>query len=158
MDLRSSLLQGSCSFEAVITADFGDKTYCFTMECQGEPNGDITFVIQEPEYIQGISGLLQGEGGNLTFGDTALAFPLEGDGVLSPCSGPWVLIRALQCGYIRSCSREDTYYRITVNDSYREDALMLDIWLNEENAPVRADIYEENRRIMALEVKNFQMK
>ena len=44
MALRSKLLQaGSCSFEAKITADYGDKLHTFSLECRGGNNGDLSF-------------------------------------------------------------------------------------------------------------------
>lgn len=157
MELRTSLLNSACRFEATITADFGDKTYTFTMECAADDQGNITFTVLAPESIAGISGTVQSQGGALTFDDTALAFPLEADGLLSPVSGPWVMIQALRSGYIRSCGQEEGLWRVTVDDSFQEDALTLDIWLDEEGLPVRADIYEENRRILAFEVKDFRI-
>lgn len=157
MELRTSLLNGKgCGFDADIRADFSDKTYEFSMNCQVDTHGDLFFTVQSPEYIQGITGVIQGQSGKLTFGDTALAFPLQGDGYLSPASGPWVMIRALRSGYVRSCATEGNLYRMTVDDSYNSDALMLDIWVDPQSGPVQVDIYEENRRIMTITVKNFQ--
>lgn len=159
MALRTSLLNGKgCSFEAQITADFSDKTYTFSVDCRTQTSGDMEFVVQEPAYIAGITGTVAQGSGKLTFDDTALAFPLQGDGVLSPVSGPWVMVKALRSGYVRHCSSEDGLFRMTVNDSFHEDALTLDIWIDGKNGPVRADIYEDNRRIMTITVENFQQK
>lgn len=159
MELRTSLLNGQgCQFETEITADFGDKAYSFSMDCQLDTDGNMFFSVQAPEYIAGISGGIQQNGGKLTFDDVALTFPLQGDGVLSPVSGPWIMVKALRSGYVRSCSTEQGLFRMTVDDSYEDDALTLDIWVDGGNGPVRADIYEENRRIMTIVVKNFQLK
>ena len=44
MALRSKLLQAEgCSFEADITADYGDKLQKFSMHCQSDKAGDLTF-------------------------------------------------------------------------------------------------------------------
>ena len=51
------------------------------------------------------------------------------------------------------CREEDALH-MTVDDSYAEDALRLDIWLR-ANVPVQADISHNGRRILSLEVKNF---
>lgn len=156
MALRTSLLNAAqCDFETQITADFGSGTYSFTMECQADGEGSVRFTVLEPETIGGISGTVDARGGALSFDDTALAFPLLADGLLSPVSGPWILMRALRSGYVRACAREEQLLRVTVDDSYEADALTLDIWLDENNLPVQADIYEENRRIMALSIRNF---
>lgn len=159
MQLRTGLLNGNgCSFDAAITADFGDKTYSFGLSCQVDAKGNLEFTVQEPDYIEGITGNIQSEQGKLTFDDTALAFPIQADGILSPVSGPWVMIKALRSGYVRLCGTEEGMFRMTVDDSYNEDALTLDIWVDGNQGPVRTEIYEENRRIMTIEVKNFQFK
>ena len=158
MSLRTGLLNANgCSFVAQVTADFTDKTYTFTMRCQSDQEGNIQFEVLEPSYISGITGSIRYDGGKLTFDDTALAFELQADGLMSPVSAPWVLVRALRGGYVRSCGREDGLLRLTVDDSYEEDALMLDIWVGEENAPVQADIYENNRRILTLVISDYQL-
>lgn len=157
MSLRTGLLNGNgCSFTAEITADFSDKTYTFAMQCSADREGNLKFVVLEPDYISGITGDIGGTGGKLTFDDMALAFELQADGLLSPVSGPWVFVQALRGGYVRLCGKEDQLLRLTVDDSYEEDALMLDIWLNYENLPVQADIYENNRRILSIVIKEFQ--
>ena len=41
MELRAKLLAASgCSFDTLITADFGDKTYTFAVECQSDGQGE----------------------------------------------------------------------------------------------------------------------
>lgn len=158
MALRTSLLTSEqCEFDAIIDADFGDQTYCFTLHCQADSQGDLEFQVTAPETIAGIAGKISQGTGNLTFDDTVLAFPLLGDGILSPVSGSWILLQALRSGYVRVYGHDEMGYRVTVDDSYGEDALMLDIWLDEENKPVRGEIYQENRRIMVLTLENFQI-
>ena len=46
--------------------------------------------------------------------------------------------------------------RVTIHDSYEEDALMLDIWLDGNNLPARAEILWDGRRILTVEVENFE--
>lgn len=158
MSLRTGLLNANgCSFTATVTADFTDKTYTFTVDCQSDREGNIDFEVLEPEYISGIKGSIRYDGGKLTFEDTVLAFELQADGLMSPVSAPWVLVRALRGGYVRYCGQENQFLRLTVDDSYEEDALMLDIWIGSENKPVQADIYEKNRRIMTIVVNDYQL-
>lgn len=158
MSLRTGLLNANgCKFVAQITADFADKTYMFTMRCRADKDGNIEFEVLEPEYIAGIQGQIRYDGGKLTFDDTALAFELHADGLLSPVSAPWVLVRALRGGYVRHCGQDGQLLLLTVDDSYEEDALMLHIWLGEKNMPVQAEIYENNRRILTLSIKEFEL-
>lgn len=158
MVLRTSLLNGQgCQFEAQICADFGDRTYAFSMDCRSDGEGNLHFTVKEPAYIEGITGTLRSQGGKLTFDDKAVAFPLMAEGISTPISGPWLLIKALRSGYVRSYGEEDGLLRLTVDDSFQNNAQTLDIWLSVEKGPVRADIYEENRRIMEIEIKNFRI-
>lgn len=158
IELRSRLLQASqCSFSVSIQADFGDTLSEFAMDCTGDKDGDIVFTVTAPESIAGISGTLSGSGGKLTFDDTALDFGYLADGELSPVSGPWIFLNTLRSGNILSACEEEGNIRLSVDDSYEDDALRLDIWLEESGMPCKADILCSGRRILALTVKDFRI-
>ena len=158
MELRSRLLQSSgCSFTAKITGDYGDKVHTFLMECQADAKGDISFTVTEPATISGITGKLSGKEGALTFGDTALCFELLADGQLSPVSAPWVLMNTLRSGAITAVGREDKELRLSVDDSYEDDPLRLDIWLDGDNLPKTADIFYDGRRILSVSLDTFRI-
>ena len=158
LQLRADLLAAdSCSFTAEITADYGDILHSFEMDCTGDSNGDLTFCVIQPDSIAGISGKITDEGGLLTFDDTALEFPLLADGQLSPVSSPWIFLKTLRSGYLTSAGADGELLRLTIDDSYEEDALHLDIWLNGENLPVRADILYDGRRILSLVIRDFRI-
>ena len=155
MNLRSKLLSKSVSFDAQVTADYADKTYTFTMNCKADTQGNLTFAVIEPALISGITGTVSAGGGKLKFDDVALAFDLMADGQFSPVSGPWILMKTLRSGYLTSCNREGDAFRISIDDSYRDDALHLDIWLNGEDVPIRGEIMWKGRRLLTIDVKNF---
>ena len=156
MLLRTQLLNANgCRFQAVVTADYGDQIYTFSLNCEVDKAGNVSFTVNEPEYISGIKGQISNNGGKLTFDDVALSFALQVDDMLSPVSAPWIFVRSLREGYVRSCGSEGDSVRITVDDSYQEDALMLDIWLDGSDCPFQADIYEDNRRILTLQITDF---
>lgn len=155
--LRSRLLQGQgCSFQAAITADYGDKLYDFAMDCQGDGEGNLNFTVTKPETIAGITGKIQQQLGRLTFDEAALQFDPMADGQLSPVSGPWVFLKTLRSGCITSACTEEGQIRLSMDDSFQEEALHLDIWLEEE-FPVRSEIRYGNRRILTLAIENFQI-
>lgn len=158
MAFRTKLLAASqCSFDAEITADYGDKVYTFSMSCLGNSDGDISFTVTQPETIAGVAGTISEEGGKLTFEDTALCFELMADDQLSPVSAPWVFLRTLRSGYLTSACMEDGLLRLSIDDSFEDDALHLDIWL-EDDAPVRAEILYDNRRILTVTVNHFKIR
>lgn len=157
MELRSRLLRSGCSFTAEVTADYGDKVYTFTLACSGDTQGNMTFEVAEPESISGITGTITGEGGFLTFDDAALQFDLLADDQVTPVSAPWILLKTLRGGYLTAAGDDGDLLRVTIDDSYEDDALQLDIWLDGENNPVRADILYDGRRILSLNIRDFQI-
>ena len=127
------------------------------MACSFDQQGNLSFTVTEPKSIAGITGKVSGSGGKLTYEDHILSFALMADGLVSPVSGPWVLMKTLRSGYITAVCMEDGLLHMTVNDSYADDALTLDIWLNEEHLPIRGDILHDGTRILSLEVENFRI-
>ena len=158
MALRTRLLQASsCTFDTEITADYGETLHVFRMNCAADAEGGVTFCLTAPESIAGITGTLSKGGGALTFDDTALYFDLLAEEQLSPISAPWVLIKALRGGYLTSAGVENGLLRVSVNDSYADDALNLDVWLNSDDIPQRADICYAGKRILSLKLENVRI-
>lgn len=155
LSLRAKLLQAaSCTFDAEITADYGEILHVFRMNCTADSKGNVSFRVTAPESISGISGQISRQGGALTFDDTALHFELLADEQLSPVSAPWALVKALRGGYITSAGMEDGLLRLSVNDSYENDALNLDVWLDSADIPQSADICYAGKRILSLTLEN----
>ena len=157
MELRAKLLAGPCTFQTSVTADYGDKIYSFGMYCETDTKGNVGFRVTSPETIAGIEGKISSEGGKLTFDDTVLAFPLLADDQVTPVSAPYLLIKTLRGGYVRSAGEENELVRVTIDDSYAEDTLQLDIWLDDGNVPVRAEVLYDGRRILSMEITDFQI-
>lgn len=154
--LRSKLSQASSiTFHADITADYGQTVHNFSMACQSDSLGNLTFTVTAPETISGITGTVSQEGGKLTFEDTALQFDTLAEDQVTPVTAPWILVKTLLGGYLTSACTEEGAVRLSIDDRYEEDALHLDIWLDEESLPSRADIFYDDRRILSLTVKNF---
>ena len=158
MTLRAKLLGSEgCTFTAQITADYGDALHEFTLFCEGNNDGDLGFRVVAPDTIAGITGRFLGSEGFLTFDDVALSFPLLADEQITPVSGPWILLKTMLGGYLTACTMEEDLLHLTINDSYEEDALQMEIWLNPEDAPIQAEIIYEGRRIVTMQIENFQI-
>ena len=154
--LRRSLMEANgCSFNAVITADNGDDLHSFSMKCTTDPQGDMHFEVLSPDTISGITGIVSESNGKLTFDDQVLLFETIADGELTPVSAPWVLVRTLQSGYIRSCGADGNNLRIQLDDSYSDNAIQLEVWLDEAQKPIRGEILWEGRRILSIDVTEF---
>ena len=158
MKLRANLLGClGCSFDVTVTADYGDEIHQFAMSCVSGGRGDLQFTVTQPESIAGITGSISSGEGKLTFDGTALQFPQLADDQVTPISGPWILMKTLLGGYLTAANEEEELLHLTINDSYEEDALQLDIWLDGDDVPVRAEILYDGRRILSLSVKNFKI-
>lgn len=159
MALRQNLLNAQgCSFEADVAADYGDKLYTFSMSCSVNKQGDLSFTVTAPESIAGITGTVSETGGNLTFDDALLYFPLLAEEQLSPVSAPWLLVRTLRGGYLTSACMEDSLLRLTIDDSYQEDALQADIWIQEGDRLLRGEFLHNGRKILTVDVKDYQIQ
>ena len=155
MNLRSKLLAQPCSFTAEIAADYGDKVFQFAVDCKMDTQGALEFAVTAPETISGIAGNISNKGGKLTFDEEALSFPLLAQGEVTPISAPWVLMHTLRSGYLTSCGMEGGVIRLAIDDSYADNALHLDIWLDEADLPARGEILWQGRRILSITIRDF---
>ncbi len=153
--LRNAVCARGCSFLLHITADYGQEAYTFSMDCRAEPDGTVTFSVTEPDSISGISGIFQSDQGKLTFDDQALAFTPLTDGQLTPVSAPWLLIKTIRGGYIKSAGSSGEGYVFQIDDSYMEQALHLDIYTDAKGTPIAADYLWKDHRIISVRVENF---
>ena len=157
LQLRQKLTSSNgCTFTAVVTADYVEQVHVFTLACTSNSAGDVNFEVLEPESISGITGTIASDGGKLTFDETVLAFEHLADGQFSPVCAAWLMMRALRSGYLSACGSDGDYTKLSVDDSYRDDAMHLEIWLDGAHLPVRAEILWQGRRILSLEVKEFK--
>ena len=154
--LRSRILEKGCCFGAEITADYGDSLSVFAMHCQADSAGSLRFTVTAPESIAGISGSVAAGTGKLLFEDKAVSFPLLADGLLTPAAAPWIFVRTLRSGNLIASGREGDGTRLSIDDSFREDALRLDIWLDEAGNPTKADISCKEQRYLSMVVQNFR--
>lgn len=155
LTIRNRLLSSGCSFRCEITADYIDTVEVFTLDCTTTDNGGLSFSVVEPESISGVAGSVSGGEGALTFDDVVLAFPLMADDRISPVSAPWLLISTLRSGYITACAREGEGLRLTIDDSYADDALTLEVWTDGEGNPTAGEISWQGRRVVSMTVEDF---
>ena len=156
LQFRQKLLSGGgCRFHAEVTADYGDVIYLFSMDCQGDKQGNLSFSVTAPESISNITGAVTDTGGHLTFDGTALAFASIADGQVTPVTAPWLFLKTLRSGYIVAVAKENNGTYLQIDDSYQDRAIHLDIWLDENAMPVRGEILWEGKRVLSISVKDF---
>ena len=155
MRFRSSLLQAkTVSFDAAITADYGDVLHSFQMSCQWDSD-EMKFTVVEPVSISGITGAISQDSGKIVFDDQALFFDTMADGMITPVSAPWVVMVAMQSGYIKGAGAQNNGYIIQLDDSYKENALHINLELNSDRIPSLAEIFYEGRRVLSINFENF---
>ena len=156
--LRTGLLEGNgCGFFATVTADYNDYLHTFVLQCVADSSGAVRFEVIAPDSISGITGIMTGEEGTLTFDDEVLLFSPLADGQLAPVTGPWVFLKALRSGYLVSCGQTGYGSILTLDDSYAEDAFRLEVGLDDRDLPVFAEIYWQGRRILSMRIDNFEI-
>jgi hypothetical protein len=155
---RQKLLNANgCTFYCEIVADYGDSLYTFGMNCSVDKAGNLDFTVKEPDSIAGITGNISSKQAHLTFDDQVLLFEMMADGQVTPVSGPWLLMKALRSGYISACSMVDNGVQVYIQDSYEEDALMLEVSLTSSFIPELVQIVFDGKRILSLRVENFKI-
>ena len=156
VDLRNKILRcQECKFNAFVTADYGDSTCSFTMQCTKDSEGNMNMVVLEPETISGITANIKAGRGQLTFEDKALAFELVADGQITPISAPWLFVDALSSGYINICGKDEEKIRAQIDDTFSGVQFSMDIWLKEDLIPIRAEVIWQGRRIMSIDIDDF---
>ena len=126
--LRNRILRANgCNFTAIVTADYGEHIYVFKMDCEADRDGNLTFSVKEPATIAGITGKITGTGGAITFDDKVLAFQTIADGLVTPVTAPWLVMKTLRSGYLKDASETDQGFVISIDDSYAEGSLQLRI-------------------------------
>ena len=157
-ELRNRVMTSeSCSFQAVITADYGDAIFTFQMDCTSDETEDVRFTVTDPETISGISGSVSGDSGAFLFDNAMLVFPVLSEEELTPVVAPWIFMNTLRSGYISSCETTDSGFCIYLDDSFEEDPLRLQIYCNADMMPEGAEIFYHDRRILTLDIQNFQI-
>ncbi len=155
MELRRQILESSgCSFHGTITADYGEKVYVFEMDCKTDKEGTLQFAVTSPDTIAGITGKIDNEGGAITFDDKVLAFQTLADGQVTPVTAPWLVMKTLRSGYIRDAVATEKGFEVSIDDTYKEDALRLVIGVV-AGKPATAEIYWQGRRILTVAVEDF---
>jgi hypothetical protein len=155
MGLRTSLLKGGCSFVADIYADYGQTIHTFRLSCEADSLGALNFRVIAPETISGIAGRVAEDSGALLFDDQVLAFQLLADGLLSPVSAPWLLLRGLRGAYISAVGKDGDGLRVRLDDSFQGETLLLDVWLTGDGLPKTAIFSWKGVKILSMEIDSF---
>ena len=156
--LRDNILNAQgCSFTAKISADYGEEVHSFTMVCNFDKSGNLSFTVSEPESISGITGKIDNKESALTFDDNVLMFELLADDQITPVSAPWLLMKTICGGYISACSSNEDGYCIEYDDSFKGEPLLVQLQMNQQEVISYGEFIWEGRRILSVQILNFKL-
>lgn len=140
------------SFEAAIRAEYADRTVEYRLAFEEDEEG-CTLRVLEPEEIAGVGVRLQPDGAQLRFDGISLdAGPLDRYG-LSPVSALPALTRALREGHLESAWQDGSE---TVWELSSDGELRVQVWLDDELRPLRAELISEGRVAVFVEIEDWE--
>ena len=155
LDLRSRCLASpAVLFRAEIRADYITGFEEFTLDCETSPDGAVSFRVASPEEIADICGTVRQDEGTVEFDGAVLAYPLMARERLSPLGGPWVVMKAIRSGCIIAAGQEGELTRVTIDDSYADNALTVDVWLRDGQV-IQAEVAWEGLRCLVMTFDDF---
>lgn len=154
---RLFMKESGIRFCADITADYGDMTHSFSVQCDASSSGNVAFTVTKPDTIAGIKGAISALGGQLQFGDKVLLFEPMVFGQISPVLAPWLMVKAIQGGYIQSQSVDGEGCQLLIDDTYSNAQFQIVLTLDRESVPTDCEIIWSNRRILMIHITQFDI-
>lgn len=152
---RNQLISaGGCSFRALITADYGQEVQTFTLDCDADGEGMVSFCVVEPETIRDITGMVRGDEGTVTYDGLQLAFPLMVYDQISPVSAPALTVSCWLREFILSAGAFNQEYRVTYEKKIQEKVLLIDTYF-EKDIPISAELCYNGYRIIHIQFTDF---
>ena len=159
VDFRTALMSaGGCVFQAEVSADFGEKLYEFTLQCDYTPDDTATLTVTAPEMIAGIEATVSADGAKVTFDGTELDFGRLANGRVAPMALPWLLGRAWSSEYISSAGKDGETTVVTCLMGYGDEEITVDTWLDKKSVPIRCDVSCDGMRCLAVTISDFRYK
>ena len=156
ISIRNDLQRGDgCNFDITVTTDYGSTYSTFKLSCCTDNSNNMNLTVKEPETISGIACKIAAGKGQMTFDEESIAFEMLADGQIAPISIPWLLVETLRAGYINSCSKDESGVLVFIDDSFGNIDFNMEIWLNTQNVPSRAELIWQGKRIASMEISNF---
>lgn len=157
IEFRAALVQaGGCSFTVKVTADSGEATDEFTLQCAADETGTVRFTVTQPQSLAGITATVSADGGTVTYDGMAMEFGLLANGNVIPAAAPALAVCCWRQEYLAAAGTDETGYRATYEKDFDEKRLIADTWF-ENGIPIYAEVCYNNRRILKLEFSDFKL-
>lgn len=144
-----------CSFQAAITADYGEYIREFTLFCSCTPE-ECGITVVEPETASGITAVVSGQQAQVSFEDTVLAVEQFSTRKLSPLSAPYLLMKAWTEGYVSTGTVQDTRETGEYLLGYGSEELTITtVWNNA--VPDYAEISDGASTLLTCQISDFSL-
>lgn len=147
----------SLSARAVLTADYGERVYTYTVAIDGSAQAG-TMTVEEPENIAGT--VLQWSDGSSTLSCEDITLetgPLTD--CLSPADAVNALLRSCQTGQLLECGWEEQDSLLFARFTHPEqDAVTVSCWFDaQREAPRRCELSEGGRTVLTMDFSDFSL-
>lgn len=156
IDFRAKLVQaGGCSFEAEITADFGDAVQSFRLACETDAQGNVAFTITEPPTLEGITATVSEGGKKLNYEGLIVEMGTLAEHSLAPAAAPGMILASWLSGYISWAGEREDVYQVTFRQELNSVSFQIDTFLK-NNLPISAEVCYNNYRVLEMKIEEFQ--
>lgn len=157
LDFRTELLSaGGCHFLCDVQADYGEKVYSFSLDCEYDGE-DARLTVLQPENISGISATVHGEDATVEFDGISLQFGELAKGKVAPLSIPWLLGSAWTKDYISYSGQDGEHVRLTCLKGYDDNEITIDTWLS-DGIPVNVEVSYDGQRVLSATIREFSFQ
>ncbi|MBR2667374.1 MAG: hypothetical protein IKD96_04355 [Oscillospiraceae bacterium] len=148
----------ACSLTAELLADYGERTYTFTVDVVYDRDGTSRLTILEPDLLAGLTVRWQEETATLEYDGTTVETGYLTEDGLSPMTALPALLEAVRSGGLTACSTETwkdgrELLRLSFSDGTVSDTVWFD---PDTGAPVRGEIAAEGYTVITCTVTDFR--
>lgn len=141
------------SFDALVRAEYSDKTAEFRLEYTRDESGAVVEII-EPEIVAGIKARVTDNGTQLEYDGAILDIGTLADSELSPMSALPLLVKTMREGHIDIVWAEDDMLAARLVPS---DDLTVTLWLSPELTPQNAEITYKEKSVVFIEISDWKV-
>lgn len=141
------------SFDAVVRAEYSDKTAEFKLGYTQDESGAVVEII-EPEIVAGIKARVSDDAMQLEYDGAILDIGAIADSDLSPMTALPLLARAMRDGHIDIVWTEDDMLAARLVPS---DDFTVTLWLSPELTPLNAEITYKEKTVIFVEISDWKV-
>ena len=161
-DIAERILQqygsvGACSMEALVRCEYENESREYTLKCVYCAEGESEVTILEPEGLQGLSVVFDGQQRRVIYKDLVLDAPALGKTHLSPAGILPRLLDAVKQGWLLEENGEDeSLWRMAFETEENGVKQYWTVWFDKETGEPRyAEVSEDNQLFFTIEFTSF---